>query len=76
MGELSRASAGPAEALVRFTQALAIATRISSLPEEARAREGIGRCHLQVGDNTLANHYLQRAQQIYQQIGSPRAAHG
>jgi Tfp pilus assembly protein PilF len=73
MGELSRVFATPAQAHARFTQALAIATRIASLPEEARAREGIGRCHLQAGDDTLANNYLEQARHIYQQIGSPRA---
>jgi tetratricopeptide (TPR) repeat protein len=74
MGELSRVCATAAEAHNRFAQALAIATHIASLPEEARAREGIGRYHLQVGETALADRYLQQAQQIYRQIGSPRAA--
>lgn len=76
MGELSHAiAAAPAQALALFQEALTIATRLASLPEEARAREGIARCHLQSGNHDLASTYLQQARKIYQQIGSPRARH-
>lgn len=73
MGELMRATKAPAEAIAYFERALVIAARIGSLPEEARAREGIGRCYLHAGDSTLGGAYLRNAREIYRKISSPRA---
>jgi hypothetical protein len=72
MGELSLASSTPAEARARHERALAVATAtaIASPLEEARALEGIGRCHLQHGQDAAP---LRRALAIYHRIGSPGA---
>ena len=73
MGELSLVSATPAEALARHNQAHAIATDIASPLEEARAQEGIGRCHLQDGQTVEGAASLRHALAIYQRIGSASA---
>lgn len=72
LGELMLASgAGPARPY--FEQALDIAIRMSLLPEEARAREGIGNYHLAAQDPPAAVASLCQALDIYQKIGSPAA---
>jgi len=61
------------DARARHDQALAIATDIAALPEEARALEGLGRCHLRDGEPSQGAALLGRALVIYQRIGSPNA---
>jgi hypothetical protein len=41
--------------------------------EEARALEGIGRCHLQDGDTVAGIARLRQALSIYKRIGAPGA---
>lgn len=41
--------------------------------EEARALEGIGHCHLQLGNARQATPFLTQANAIYQRIGAPAA---
>jgi hypothetical protein len=61
------------QAQKHHTQALAIARDISAAPEEARALEGLGRCHLQDGNPGQAAEYLRQALVTYQRIGAPAA---
>lgn len=72
LGELMLAS-GTGEACPYFEQALDIAVRLSLLPEEARAREGIGNCRRTAGDPSAAVASSRQALEIYQRIGSPAA---
>jgi tetratricopeptide (TPR) repeat protein len=63
----------PGQAHDHYEQARAIAASIASPLADARALEGIGRCHLvqdQPADGAAALH---RALAIYQRIGSPGA---
>ena len=73
MGEVSLACSAPAEAHAHHEQAHAIATGITSPLEEARALEGIGRCHFHQRQLEKGGEALRQALAIYQQIGSPRA---
>ncbi len=66
-------SASPAEGHARHEQAVAIATVIVSPLQDARAREGIGRCHLLDGRRGEGAAALREALAIYQRIGSPNA---
>ena len=54
-------------------QALAIARDVGAPLEEARALEGIGRCHLQDGHDQEGTTQLEQALAIYQRIGAPGA---
>ncbi len=45
---------------------------MQSLPEEALALEGIGKCHLRDGKRAAGVESLRRALAIYEQIGSSR----
>ena len=54
-------------------QALEVATEMGAPNEEARAREGIGRCQLLRGQHRQAAESLTQALAIYRRIGSPRA---
>lgn len=74
MGELALASANVDDARNHFEEALAIAASITTQPEEARALEGIGLCHLQSSHLAQAADFLRRALVIYQRIGSLAAA--
>jgi hypothetical protein len=71
MGEIFLAEATPGEARVRYEQARAIASRIGSPLEEARALEGLGRCFLEEGLPGKAATPLREASSIYRRIGSP-----
>jgi tetratricopeptide (TPR) repeat protein len=73
LGELSLAAGSVAEARDRFEHALAIATSVATPPEQARALEGIGRCHLRDGHVDEASDYLGQALEIYQRLGSSAA---
>ncbi len=53
--------------------ALAMARDVAVPLEEARALEGIGRCHLQNGHPDQAGPVLQEALAIYQRLRSPFA---
>jgi tetratricopeptide (TPR) repeat protein len=72
LGELMLAS-GAGQARPYFEQALAIAVEVSLLPEEARARAGIGSGYLAEGDSDAGVASLRHALEIYQQMGSPVA---
>jgi tetratricopeptide (TPR) repeat protein len=72
MGD-SLVAANPAAARAHHEQALEIATGLESIPEEARALEGIGKTHLLEGHRAEAEASLLRAIEIYQSI-SPAAA--
>jgi hypothetical protein len=68
MGELSLAASLPDEAHAQHAAALAIARGIAAPLQEARALEGIGRCHL-AGDRAgEAMVLLHRALEIYQSV--------
>jgi tetratricopeptide (TPR) repeat protein len=74
LGDLALAS-GTGDARSSYEQALSIAIRRSLAVEEARAREGIGRCL--IAKNPPAPEgiaWLEQALTIYQRIGSPYAA--
>lgn len=73
LGDLALASGG-GNARLHYQEALEIATGISAIFEEARAREGIGNCLLEAGSTTEGITWLDRALEIYQRIRSPRAA--
>jgi tetratricopeptide (TPR) repeat protein/transcriptional regulator with XRE-family HTH domain len=63
----------PADAVGFHRQALDVATQMGAPIEQARAREGIGRCHLRQGQPELAGEPLRQALAIYRRTGSPRA---
>jgi tetratricopeptide (TPR) repeat protein len=63
-----------ADAEAFHTEALDIATEMGAPIEQARAREGIGRCYLQQGQTQQAAGSLLQALAIYRRTGSPRAA--
>jgi tetratricopeptide (TPR) repeat protein/transcriptional regulator with XRE-family HTH domain len=67
------ADTAPARARPYYQQALTIASSIAAQHEQARALEGIGRCHDQEGDPAQGQAMLRQAQALYQKIGSPRA---
>ena len=69
VGEISRT----ADAETFHMQALEVATEMGAPNEQARAREGIGRCRLQQGQSEQAAESLLAALAIYRRIGSPRA---
>jgi tetratricopeptide (TPR) repeat protein len=70
IGETSPAT--DAEAF--HVQALEVATEMGAPTEQARAREGIGRCQFLRGQPEQAAESLSGALAIYRRIGSPRAA--
>jgi tetratricopeptide (TPR) repeat protein len=69
IGETSRI----ADAETFHLQALEVATEMGAPIEQARAREGIGRCRLQQGQSEQATESLLAALAIYRRIGSPQA---
>lgn len=73
LGDMALAS-GEGDARLRYQEALEIATGISAIFEEARAREGVGNCLLEAGSTSEGIAWLNRALEIYQRIRSPRAA--
>ena len=70
IGEKSATS----DAKTFHVEALEVALEIGALIEQARAREGIGRCHMRQGQTEQAAESLLQALAIYRRIGSPRAA--
>lgn len=70
MGELST-DARTADAFAYHAEALAIARDISAPLEEARALEGIGRCHLHSGNLIEGESLLRQALHIYRSLNSP-----
>ncbi len=68
-----RGTANPAGARPYYQQALAIATSIAAQQEQARALEGLGRCHALEGNHHEGRDILRQALAVYQRIGSPHA---
>jgi tetratricopeptide (TPR) repeat protein len=62
----------PAEAAAFHQQALAIAAKIRSPEEQARALEGLSKYHLLRGEGGLAVEMLRKSLATYRQIASPR----
>ena len=73
LGELLSLSSAYREARGYFAQALSIARDINTPVEEARALEGIGRCHIQEGNPGQGVADLRQALTIYRRIGAPEA---
>jgi tetratricopeptide (TPR) repeat protein len=73
VGELSRVTSAPAKALAHYEHAQAIAADLAAPLEQARALEGIGRCHLMEGRSGKGAAALRQASAIYGKIGSPGA---
>ncbi len=70
LGELSSRTSATGQAREHHNAAFEIARDISAPLEEARAREGTGRAHLQDGNPGQAAAYLRPALAIYQRIGA------
>ena len=73
LGEMHLAANTPSVGRGHHEEALAVALAIESLPNQARALEGIGRCQLGDGYPDAAAAPLREALDIYQRIGSPQA---
>jgi tetratricopeptide (TPR) repeat protein len=73
LGELSSRSAASRHARDHYAQALAITRELGTLPEEARALEGIGRSHLQDNHTSEGVVHLRQALASYQRIAAPAA---
>jgi tetratricopeptide (TPR) repeat protein len=71
LGELSLATGDHNRA--HYEAAIAIASEIGARPEEARALEGIGQCDIRDGRSQDGSALLQQAQDIYHEMGSPKA---
>ena len=70
LGELQSQTQYSQQARDHHTQALAIARDLGVPLEEARALEGIGRCHLQDGNPGEGPTRLRQALTIHQRIGA------
>ena len=73
-GTLSRTRGDLGQARACHEQALDLARRIGSPPEEAHALAGLGRCALAGGRAAEAEDRLQQALAIFQRIGAAEAA--
>ena len=73
LGELLFLSSAYREARGYFTNALVIARDIDTPVEEAKALEGIGRCHVQEGNPSQGATDLRQALDIYRRSGAPDA---
>ena len=73
LGELASRTSATGQARDHHSQALAIACKIGTPLEEARALEGIGRSYLQDGLTREGTIHLQQALTIYRRIGAPGA---
>jgi Tfp pilus assembly protein PilF len=73
LGELLCEAPTSHQACHHHSQALAIAHEIGAPFEEARALEGIGRCHLHDGNPAEGAAYLRQALAIYHRIGAADA---
>jgi tetratricopeptide (TPR) repeat protein len=74
LGELRFLCSAYREARSHYDQALSIAREISAPVEQARALEGIGRCHSQEADPGQGSAHLRQALEIYRRIGAPEAS--
>jgi tetratricopeptide (TPR) repeat protein/transcriptional regulator with XRE-family HTH domain len=74
LGNLELAGDRVGTALGYFGQARVIAADVASVPIEARAAEGTGRCHVRRGERAEAVAMLREALELYERIGSPAAA--
>lgn len=72
-GALLAATAGPAEALPRYRQALESARAAQCPLEQARALEGIARCRDRLGDRAAAVADLGAAVELYRRVGAAEA---
>ena len=72
-GDVSLASAHLSKARASYERAREIAIAMQSEPEEARAIEGIGLCHLRDGKQAEGVEPLRHALAIYEKIGSSSA---
>jgi transcriptional regulator with XRE-family HTH domain len=68
IGELLLRASLPVDAHARHAEALAIARDIAAPLQEARALEGIGRCHIQDGHASEAVPLLHQALEIYRSV--------
>jgi Tfp pilus assembly protein PilF len=73
LGEFLFLSSAYREARSYFTKALVIARDIDTPVEEARALEGIGRCHVREGNPGQGAADLRQALDIYRRSGAPEA---
>jgi hypothetical protein len=73
LGELLFLSSANHDALSHHIQALSIAREINAPAQEARALEGIGRCHIRGGNPGQGAVHLRKALAIYRRIGAPQA---
>jgi tetratricopeptide (TPR) repeat protein/transcriptional regulator with XRE-family HTH domain len=73
LGERALLSGDLLDAYAYYQRAFLIAREIRSLPAEADALEGAGRCLLRLGKPEVAAMRLRRALAVYERMGSPRA---
>ena len=73
LGELLFLSSAHRQARNYFATALSLARAINTPVEEARALEGIGRCHIGEGNAAQGTADLRQALAIYRRIGAPEA---
>ncbi|MET9225428.1 tetratricopeptide repeat protein [Lentzea sp. NPDC003310] len=74
LGEVHNEAGEPGEAAGAHRRALALAERLGSSYELARAHFGLGRSALATGDNTAARQEMALAQELYARLGA-REAH-
>ena len=73
LGALATGTGEPAEGLALHRAAHELAVGIRSLPERARAREGMADCAARAGDRTGAVAGLREAVALYRDIGAAEA---
>jgi tetratricopeptide (TPR) repeat protein len=73
LGEILFLSSAYREARSYFAQALSITRDINTPVEEARALEGIGRCHIEEGSPSQGAAHIRQALAIYRRLGAPEA---
>ena len=74
LGELATQTSATHQARDHHNKALAIASKIGTPLQEARAREGLGRAYLQDSDSGEAAAHLQQALSVYRRIETHPAA--
>jgi tetratricopeptide (TPR) repeat protein len=72
-GEVMLASGRPDEALRLHTEARELAVEIKAADEQARAYAGLGRAHQALGDVAQARRRLERALDLFTELGMPNA---
>ena len=75
LGELLSLSSAHPSARSCHTHALGLARDVNAAFQEARALEGIGRCHIAEGNPSQGAAQLRQALAIYRRIGAPGAQH-